>query len=267
MTSNQRHKSIVVGIDGSEAAIRAAEWAVDEAMSRNIPLRLVCVMKDNHPSMDDYRRDLHFAETSLRTAQSAVEATGKPVKVETVIEAGLPSVKLVSESVDADMVCVGCTGISGYARALLGSTAADVAEKSHCAVAVIRATDGQPLAEINWVVVALNDAIDNASAAECAMVEARLRKAPVLAIGVDLPHLDHALDNRVGELRRRYPDVHVYPVATADDISGFLEDNLQRVQLVVIGGSDAKQLAGIVGPHGHPVYRHPESSVLVARRQ
>src|SRR5690349_12284024 len=117
MTNIHRHKSIVVGIDGSAAAIRAAEWAIDEAASRNIPLRLVCVMKDHHPSMEDYRRDVKDAETALRTAQSAVEASGKPVKVETVVEAGLPSVKLISESADADMVCVGSTGIGGYARA------------------------------------------------------------------------------------------------------------------------------------------------------
>jgi nucleotide-binding universal stress UspA family protein len=35
---------IVVGIDGSQAAIQAAEWAVDEAVSREVPLRLVEVI-------------------------------------------------------------------------------------------------------------------------------------------------------------------------------------------------------------------------------
>jgi nucleotide-binding universal stress UspA family protein len=33
--------SVVVGIDGSRAAGNAALWAVDEAVSRDIPLRLV----------------------------------------------------------------------------------------------------------------------------------------------------------------------------------------------------------------------------------
>ena len=32
--SNASHPSLVVGIDGSQAAIRAAEWAVDEALSQ-----------------------------------------------------------------------------------------------------------------------------------------------------------------------------------------------------------------------------------------
>jgi nucleotide-binding universal stress UspA family protein len=30
-------KSVVVGIDGSQAAVNAAKWAVDEAISRQIP--------------------------------------------------------------------------------------------------------------------------------------------------------------------------------------------------------------------------------------
>jgi hypothetical protein len=33
--------AVVVGVDGSRAAVRAALWAVDEAVSRDIPLRLV----------------------------------------------------------------------------------------------------------------------------------------------------------------------------------------------------------------------------------
>lgn len=259
------NNSVVVGIDGSAAAVRAAKWAVDEAIIRNVPLRLVCVMKDNHPSMEAYRRDVEFAETSLRAAQSAVHATGKPVKVETTIEAGLPSVKLISESRDADLVCVGSTGIGGYARALLGSTAADVAEKAHCSVAIIRTSDDGSVPGISWVIVTMNDAPDADVVVDHAMVEAALRNAPVLAIGVKSEDMDHVLERRVQDLRRRYPDVRVYPVATHDDITNFLEDNEERVQLIVIGSSDASQLARIVGPHGHPVYRHAESSVLVAR--
>lgn len=35
---------VVVGIDGSQAAIGAAEWAIDEAVTREVPLRLVAVI-------------------------------------------------------------------------------------------------------------------------------------------------------------------------------------------------------------------------------
>ena len=182
------------------------------------------------------------------------------------IEAGLSSVKLISESRDAALMCVGCTGMGGYARALLGSTAADVAEKAHCSVAIIRASDGRESQDINWVIVTVSDAPDSEAVVEQAMVEAALRRAPVLAVGVESEDMDHELEHRVQELRRRHPGVHVYPVAAHDDIARFLEDNHERVQLVFIGSSDAGQLARVVGPHGHPVYRHAESSVLVIRR-
>lgn len=49
-------KTIIVGIDGSHAAITAALWGVDEAISRAVPLRLVSVIKPTHPSPDDYDR-------------------------------------------------------------------------------------------------------------------------------------------------------------------------------------------------------------------
>src|SRR3981189_1935116 len=41
MTQPEGAKSVVVGIDGSQAALDAATWALDEAVSRGVPLRLV----------------------------------------------------------------------------------------------------------------------------------------------------------------------------------------------------------------------------------
>ena len=39
---NDKHApSAVVSIEGSRPAIHAAQWAIDEAISRSIPLRLV----------------------------------------------------------------------------------------------------------------------------------------------------------------------------------------------------------------------------------
>jgi nucleotide-binding universal stress UspA family protein len=91
--------TVVVGVDGSKAATNAARWAVDEAVSRDIPLRLVCVIGPSHvsPAMADMRR-LAAARSVLYDAQRAVEATGKPVKIETEILRGRPLTKLMQES-------------------------------------------------------------------------------------------------------------------------------------------------------------------------
>lgn len=117
--------SVIVGIDGSDTAIHATQWAVPEAVARSVPLRLVYVTKPAHPSADDYYADLHHAEAALRAASDVVAATGQPVKVETATVAGLPSVSLVAESRDAAMLCIGSVGVGRYAEAILGSTAVD----------------------------------------------------------------------------------------------------------------------------------------------
>ncbi len=44
-------KSVVVGIDGSQAAVNVAKWAVDEAIDRQLPLRLVHVIPRKALSM------------------------------------------------------------------------------------------------------------------------------------------------------------------------------------------------------------------------
>lgn len=251
---------VVVGIDGSDTAIHAALWAIDEAVSRSVPLRLVAVTKDKHPSVDDYYADIRHAEDSLRAAQAAVDASGRPVKVETAILAGLPGVSLVAESHDAALVCVGSVGIGRFARSILGSTATEVAEKAHCPVAIVRPRDTESSQAVNWIVVADKEGPDTDGVIEAAMQEAGLRGAPVLVVG------KHGrVDCDVEALRERHPEVHIYPIGDGADVARFLKKNDERVQLAVIGGDEAGQVADILGPHGHRRFSHTESSVLVVR--
>lgn len=269
MSDRRIRPAVIVGIDGSQAAIHAAEWAADEALGRGVSLLMLAILKATHPSADDYHRDLAHAETSLQAARVAVEAKGIPVKVETEILRGQPGAILISESDDAEMVCVGSVGIGRYSRALLGSTATEVAEKAHCPVAVIRSQPDQPEPDINRIVVAVGDAPGRDTVVHQAMREAQLRKLPVLAIGTTQADTaeapSHELDNRLWPWRRWYPDVHIYPVTTGASVIRFLKSSDDLVPLAVIGGADAGQLAQIVGPHDHPVFRHAESSVLIVR--
>ena len=251
---------VIVAIDGSATAIGAALWAIEEAISRNVPLRLVCVTKARHPSTDDYYHDIHHAEKSLRVAQAAVEATGRPVKVETAMLDGPPGAALVAESRDATMICVGSVGIGQYARSILGSTAAELAENAHCPVAVIRPHEDEPRDAINWVVVGANDRHDNEAVVEFAIEEAKLRQAPVLVLGKR-----DGLEREVEQWKQRHPDVHVYPVANGSGVAQFLKKHDEPVQLAVIGGSEAGELAQIIGPHSHLLRHRAESSALIVR--
>jgi len=114
---------VTVGVDGSDAALNAAKWAVDEAISRDVPLRIVHVTHiEGAPAspQDAFRLDVQYAESSLRAATAAVEGTGKPVKIETDILWGSPDTALINESRNASLVCVGSVGIGAIASQLWG---------------------------------------------------------------------------------------------------------------------------------------------------
>jgi nucleotide-binding universal stress UspA family protein len=265
---------IVVGIDGSQAAIQAAEWAVDEAVSREVPLRLVEVITQQAEpaplaSVGNVRMEVEYAQAALRIAAAAVAADGKLVKVETAILQGDPAAVLLAESCDAAMVCVGSTGIGRFARALLGSTAAELAEAAHCPVAIIRTRQHRAKPDIDLIVVAVNDSPGNDDVVERAIKEAQLRRAAVLALGVwqqDLGEMPHdEVERRVRVWEQRYPSVQFHALATRTGIADFLDVSSSRIQLAVIGSADTDQVASLVGPQSHPILGHAECSVLVVR--
>ena len=133
MTKAAETLPVVVGIDGSDAALSAALWAVDEAVDREAPLRLVHaigVARDHSIPFDFYRPEIGYGEGALRAAASAVATSGKNVKVETDKLWGSPDTALIAESRTAAMLCVGSAGIGWVAGRLLGSTAATVAVKA-----------------------------------------------------------------------------------------------------------------------------------------
>ena len=265
---------IVVGIDGSQAAIQAAEWAVDEAVSREAPLRLVAVIPQQAEpaplaSVGNVRMEVEYAETALRIAAAAVATSAHPVKVETAVLRGGSVAALTAESRDADMICVGSTGIGRFARALLGSTAAELAETAHCPVAIIRTRQHRPKPDSDLIAVAVNDSPGNDDVVERAIKEAQLRHAPVLALGVwrqDLGEMpDDELDQRVCVWEQRYPSVQFHAIATRTGIADFLDVSDSRVQLAVIGSVDTDQVTRLIGPRSHPVLGHAECSVLIVR--
>ncbi|HWT48596.1 MAG TPA: universal stress protein, partial [Mycobacterium sp.] len=117
-------QSIVVGIDGSKAAIRAALWAVDEAVSRDVPLRLLCAIEQDDKTEPDKPA---AAEMVVRHALRAIEAVGRPVKIETEVTHGPAIGSLISASASAAMVCVGAVGLRHFQPGRVGSTAAALA--------------------------------------------------------------------------------------------------------------------------------------------
>ncbi|OJZ72832.1 universal stress protein [Mycobacterium paraffinicum] len=246
---NNPQQRIVVGIDGSDAAINAAKWAAAEALSRNVPLRLIHAVPRRNAGDDSL--DIQYAQTALRAADAALQATGQPVKVECDIVRGSSEDALIDESRGAAMVCVGSVGTGWVARKVLGSTADTLAHRAHCPVAVIRSRRGaEP--DDGFVAVAVGESAGNDAVLEHGFREARLREAPILAMGVwrwglgEIPYSQ--LQQRLGPWVARHREVHVQPAAARRGAAEFLAHTSDPVQLAVVGGDDADKVARIVGP-------------------
>jgi nucleotide-binding universal stress UspA family protein len=187
MNSAQSPGPVVVAVDGSEAAIGAARWAAREAIHRDVSIRLVHVIQTaDGPTRSD-RTDAaehDYAESSLRAACLAIEATDLPVKIDTAVLYGDLDCALIAESSSATLMCAGSVGIGRVANMVLGSTAAILAREAHCPVAIIRRGDQSPCPEDGLIAVVVDDGPGNREVVRCAMEEARMRRAPVLALCV-----------------------------------------------------------------------------------
>ena len=123
--SNER--PLVVGIDGTEAGLRALDWAADQAAQRGWPLRLVNVFQ---PEVSDLpTRDPDDlgdpATTSAGVLAAAVEHLGRraaDLDGATVSRPGSPVTVLLDELADGRMLVIGRRGGGGFAARLLRST-------------------------------------------------------------------------------------------------------------------------------------------------
>ncbi len=274
---------IVVGIDGSPAALHAARWAAVEATGRGVPLRLVHVVDVE----DDVDRSLGedpaviardwpdtlFGLEVLRAAAAAVAAEVAGLTLETQILYGEIDSTLVDESERAAMMCVGSVGITPYCRSLVGSTAATVAERARCPVAIIRPQASTAISSSSspqWIVAVVDDMSAGDRIVECAVAEAHLRRAHVLVLGAPRrgrqPVRYDELERQIPRWRAAHPDVHVYPVSIPSSPEAFLahHDELS-VQLAVLGAGAATEAPTLVGPHRPTHSEHDRRSVLVVR--
>jgi nucleotide-binding universal stress UspA family protein len=258
---------VVVGIDGSDAAITAALWAVDEAVDRGVPLRLVHVIPAAD-SENSFGLETDQARTALRAADAAVRATDMPVKVETAVVCGGNRVELLHESRKAAMMCVGSVGAGQVDELPLGSTAATLANTAYCPVAIIRPHSQTAPANPGWMVVAVDNPIDSQAVVECGFAEAALRAAPLMALGPgpqsDRTYCDRP-DHRLDVWRDRYCDVSMHTVAAPDGVAEFVAGSQQPIQLAIIGRTDAGQILRLVDPGGPSIFDHAECSILVVR--
>lgn len=184
---------IVVGAERSPEGVAAVEWALEEAVRRNLPLLVVRAWSDpvtvGYPLSGVLVASAEEAEAeAARTAADVVKEAGENVvgadgvDVQVVALRGSAGPVLARAAEGADLLVVGTRSASAVARALLGSVSVHVLRHATCPVAVVPApqpTDSRP----GRVLVGVDHASSSA-ALRWAADEAERRDAvlvPVLA--------------------------------------------------------------------------------------
>jgi nucleotide-binding universal stress UspA family protein len=135
--------TIVVGVDESDAAHAALEWAVAESKVRGNSLHIIHVFPvmagfGTEIAPEYYPQAEKEAEAELqRVLAGASEVNDLPDVKATVIPGG-PAQVLVEQSQDAEMLVLGHRGKGGFAGLNLGSVSAQCARHARCPVVIIR---------------------------------------------------------------------------------------------------------------------------------
>ncbi len=147
-------KGILVAVDGSENAMRAAEMAMDLAKRNDANLYVLSVIPtpvyaatgvqgavgSGPVSEEFFDRAKKDAEAFVGGIVSRAEAQG--IKVRGEITENVPSVvEAITEYAQewrVELIVVGTRGLSGFKKLLLGSVSGALVSHSPCSVLVIR---------------------------------------------------------------------------------------------------------------------------------
>jgi nucleotide-binding universal stress UspA family protein len=288
------HTEVVVGYDGSPDAEAALAWAIREAATRHLRIRLVHVAPDlagwdaaaaTMSGAPVLSATLPHDETRIvGPAVAALEGSGVPFR--TVAVEGPTAGMLVSQSATADMVVIGSRGLGSVASAVLGSTVSHVAAHAHCPVVVVQAeggrpdgpvvvgVDGSPESEetIGW-------AFDHASRHGLTLEVLHAYAIPVypgvvpyvppVEITQATSDFEHRVTHEVlagwGE---KYPDVPVTTSVMHGRPAPALIEASARASLTVVGSHGRGAFLGmLLGSTSQSLLHHARGSVVVLRHR
>ena len=265
------HGSVVVGVDGSEPAAAALDWAVREAALEGRELIVVhaCgvpgAMQDFEDIVANERGLKSIGRSIAREAVQDARLSDPTIGVDSVVTMGHADRVLVEASETADMVVVGARGRGTVASALLGSVSATLARESHCPVVVVRTYDEAPEEDLRPVVVGVDGTPVSSAAVEFGFRMASLRGAPLtllhatwdlrekaapvadLRTYAEKVNLSEEEERLVAEtvagLCEKYPDVVVTETYRRGEPVRQLVEASRDASLVVVGSRGRRLLA------------------------
>ena len=275
-------RPIVVGVDGSEESMQAAEWAAMEARRHSSPLRIVSA-----PTVVPRIRAYNAAEETaaaalrgisaraLKAAVARSEEVAPCLRVTTGLLSGPPAVAVAESGSDAAMLVVGARGTGGFAAMFLGSVSRYAATRALCPVVVVRR---ETMAVHREIAVGIRDPQDATEALAFAFEEAAARGADLVAVHAwfSLPsalwisaEVTRNLTATLDEWQDKYPKVRVRPDVIRGHPGRVLTSYSARADLVVLGrhGPARPASAGSAGPGIgstlHAVLNHAHGPVAI----
>jgi nucleotide-binding universal stress UspA family protein len=242
---------IVVGIDSSDSARDAAEWAADLAAVRRCPLHLVYVVPG-------YPQDLAPSDAPgwLReVADSAVRFGADATDVE--IVTGGTDQLLLERAVGARLLVVGSYGEAAWSGMLAGRTGLTLVERAPCPVAVVRGRAPQiPPTRSGPVVVGVDGSPASVRALRLAADLAAATGAELLAVhaftDMTESHRRHEGWNRLvaeaeteleATLSAALDDCPMIPfrqLVVPGTTLGLLMDHAEDARMIVVGQRDER---------------------------
>ena len=290
---------ILLAVDGSEGGHLAVDTLAHSTFAPGTRVTVLFVLTRYVPS-DSPMPDAFL--TALREDENAradqvVQEAAKALAphefdLDIRVEDGHPAAKIieVAEAVGADMIMLGALGVTGWLRAVLGSTSLTVVRHAPCPVWVVK----RPPKATRFDVLATSDGSANARHALDFLLDLPLREDTVLHLLHVVPALNQQLHltgsevdppvlaplYKVGEhfkshgkqvlkadserMHKRFSDVRAFTLE--GDARHKIMDAAQEVEadLIVMG---TKGLSGIkeffLGSISHKVLKHAATSILV----
>lgn len=167
MTANshaETSEKVVVGVDESENAIRAAEWAAREAVARGAPLLLLHAIKTPDVFVlepnDLASRAREAGQDLLGRISERLRAASPDLHLTAEVSDLTPAHALTELSENAALVVTGTRGHGGFVGMMVGSTSRKLAVHAHCPLVVVR--DGLPTETLEEVVLGVEPEQDPA---------------------------------------------------------------------------------------------------------
>ena len=259
---------VVVGIDGSKHARRAARWAALEAASRATTLRLVYVIDAEEP---DRQECIHRAQHALHKAWKAVADTHIDVKLESEILAGSPADCLAEESRRAALVCVGDRGTHDTPDAPRGSTAVELARNAPGTVAIIRRKHRE-FDHRKWIVAVLDESASATAVFKAAEADSAWRDAPVLMLepwshSGEPADVRHPVHVALARYLRAADNAHLESVTLAmpGHLGNLLRQSACIDQLVIVPGDDTELVAELTSDDMRKTLKGSDCTLLFVR--